>query len=278
MSRKSSLSRDANSYATSSILLGVQGQVLLKVGGTQGNLTMDVAILKQSRGAQISPHILVAESDGPLGNFLRRRLQAEFYAVDLAPDGELAYQAACHEDYHLLIVDNDLAGKDGIALVRELRPNWPRIPILALASHSNAEDRVLSLDSGADDCLSKPFSFSELSARVRALLRRHPDSPSNNLQVGDLILNRKEFRVERGGTEIALTTKEFALLEYLMRNAGQAVSRPLIMENVWKTAFDPSSNVVDVYVRYLRHKVDSKVHGKQLIRTVRGIGYILSDR
>ena len=139
------------------------------------------------------------------------------------------------------------------------------------------EDRILSLDSGADDCLLKPFALPELLARVRALLRRNPPVSSSALQVGDLILDTREFRVERAGKRINLSGKEFALLEYLMRNARQTVTRAMIMEHVWNMPFDASSNLVDVYVKYLRDKIDGAEFQHRLIRTVRGVGYVLSN-
>ena len=230
----------------------------------------------RSGASGIRPQILVAEHDVPLGNFLRRKLQAESYQVDLASDGELAMEAANRDRYHLLIVDADLHQGDGISLVKQLRASKPRLPILTLTGRSQVEDRVQSLDSGADDCLSKPFAFSELSARIRALLRRNGESLSGTLKVADLILNRSEFRVERAGVPINLTAKEFALLEFLMKHEGETVSRANIMDHVWGAPYDPSTNLVDVYVKYVRDKVDAAMFHQKLIRTVRGVGYVLT--
>ena len=145
---------------------------------------------------------------------------------------------------------------DGVAVLNHVRPKQPQLPILVLTARNQVEDRVLSLDSGADDCLLKPFSFAELLARVRALLRRNPYLPGSPLQIGDLILDSREYRVERAGKRINLSGKEFALLEYLMRNAHQTVTRAMIMEHVWNMPFDNSTNLVDVYVKYVRDKVD----------------------
>ena len=224
-----------------------------------------------------SPHVLVAEDDGPLGNFLRRQLESESYNVDLVQDGELASQAVDRDKYHLLILDLNMPKIDGVAVINHVRPKQPQLPILVLTARTQIEDRILSLDSGADDCLLKPFSFSELAARVRALLRRNPYLPGCPLQVGDLLLDNREFRVERAGKRINLSGKEFALLEYLMRNAHQTVTRAMIMEHVWNMPFDNSTNLVDVYVKYVRDKVDNAEFSTQLIRTVRGVGYVFSD-
>jgi len=220
---------------------------------------------------------LVAEDDVPLANFLRKQLASESYDVHLVQDGESASQAANSGQYHLVILDLNLPKLDGLSVLKQVRPNHPKLPILVLTGRTQVEDRVLSLDSGADDCLLKPFSFSELMARLRALLRRNPSLSGTRLQVGDLVLDGKEFRVERAGKSINLSSKEFALLEYLMHNARQAVTRAMIMEHVWNMPFDASSNLVDVYVKYVRDKVDGQEYPKPLIRTIRGVGYVLSD-
>ena len=224
-----------------------------------------------------NPHVLVAEDDVPLGNFLRRQLESESYSVRLVQDGEEASELASRDKYHLLILDLNLPKMDGVAVLNHVRPKQPQLPILVLTARTEVEDRVLSLDSGADDCLLKPFSFSELMARVRALLRRYPHLPASLLQVGDLILDKREFRVERAGKRINLSGREFALLEYLMRNTRQTVTRGMIMEHVWNLPFDNSTNLVDVYVKYVRDKVDNPEFSVPLIRTVRGVGYVLSD-
>jgi DNA-binding response OmpR family regulator len=220
---------------------------------------------------------LVVEDDLPLANFLRKQLTSESYDVHLVEDGESAAQAANSGQYQLVILDLNLPKLDGLSVLKQVRPNHPKLPILVLTGRTQVEDRVLSLDSGADDCLLKPFSFSELIARLRALLRRNPSLSGTRLQVGDLVLDGKEFRVERAGKSISLSSKEFALLEYLMHNARQAVTRAMIMENVWNMPFDASSNLVDVYVKYIRDKVDGQEYPKPLIRTIRGVGYVLSD-
>ncbi len=223
------------------------------------------------------PQVLVAEDDVPLGTFLRRQLESESYSVKLVQDGELAAEAVTRDKYHLLILDLNMPKMDGLAVLNHVRPKQPQLPILVLTARTQVEDRVLSLDSGADDCLLKPFSFSELTARVRALLRRNPYLPGSPLQVGDLILDNREYRVERAGKRINLSGKEFALLEYLMRNARQTVTRAMIMEHVWNMPFDNSTNLVDVYVKYVRDKMDSPEFSTPLLRTVRGVGYVISD-
>jgi DNA-binding response OmpR family regulator len=223
-----------------------------------------------------NPNVLVAEDDAPLADFLRRQLESESYNVQLVQDGQAASEIINSDVYHLMILDLNLPKMDGVSVLKQVRPKHPQLPILVLTGRTQVEDRVLSLDSGADDCLLKPFAFSELMARVRALLRRHPQLPGIPLRVADLTLDRSDYRVERAGKRISLSGKEFALLEYLMRNAGQTVTRAMIMEHVWGTALDTSTNLVDVYVKYVRDKIDGPEFPVRLIRTIRGVGYVLS--
>jgi DNA-binding response OmpR family regulator len=221
--------------------------------------------------------VLVAEDDIPLAHFLRRGLSGNQYAVDLAHDGEAAVQALSQIAYNLLILDLNLPKLDGLGVLKQVRPHAPSLPILVLTARNRLEDRITALDSGADDCLIKPFSFQELTARTRALMRRNSGhAVAGPIQVSDLILNRSEFRVERAGRKLDLTAKEFALLEYLMMNARRPVTRAMIMENVWRETYDGSTNLVDVYVKYVRDKVDADCPLK-LVRTIRGVGYVLSD-
>jgi DNA-binding response OmpR family regulator len=194
--------------------------------------------------------ILLIEDDAALASYVRKCLESERYTVDVAQDGEQGAAMASDLDYDLLVLDLNLPKLDGISVLRNLRPNKPQLPVLVLTARPRVEDRVLALDSGADDCINKPFSYSELSARVRALLRRGRPSLESILQIADLQLDRVERKVQRGGRKIELTTKEFALLEYLMRNAGQRITRSMIIEHVWNIAFDTSTNVVDVYINY----------------------------
>jgi two-component system copper resistance phosphate regulon response regulator CusR len=220
--------------------------------------------------------ILIAEDDAALASFVRQGLQGEHYQVDVAEDGEQARAMGSEVDYDLVILDLNLPKLDGVSVLRDLRLKRPSLPVLVLTQRSRVEDRVQCLDTGADDYLPKPFSFSELSARIRALLRRSHLPSESVLVVEDLHLDRVEHRTERAGRRIELTSKEFALLEYLMRNAGRQVSRAMIIEHVWNLTFDTTTNVVDVYINYLRRKVDDG-HARKLIHTVRGVGYELSE-
>ncbi len=216
--------------------------------------------------------VLMAEDDVALAKFVSQGLEAEHYTVDVCSDGEQAQTAAHDIDYDLIILDLNLPKLDGVSVLRQLRMKKPTLPVLILTQRSRVEDRVQCLDTGADDYLPKPFSFSELSARIRALLRRSHLPSQSVLAIDDLKLDRIEHRVERSGRRIDLTTKEFALLEYLMRNSGRCVTRAMIIEHVWNLTFDTTTNVVDVYINYLRRKVDDG-HVTKLIRTVRGVGY-----
>jgi DNA-binding response OmpR family regulator len=190
--------------------------------------------------------ILVAEDDTALASFVRKGLEAEHYAVDVSADGEQARAMAGEFDYDLIVLDLTLPRLDGVSILRFVRTRKPSVPILVLTGRSRVEDRVQCLDLGADDYLVKPFSFSELSARIRALLRRCHLPAESVLAVDDLKLDR----VERAGRRIELTSKEFALLEYLMRNAGRRITRAMIIEHVWNLSFDTCTNVVDVYINY----------------------------
>lgn len=219
--------------------------------------------------------ILIVEDDAALASFVRKGLEAEHYAVDAITDGEHGRAMALEFDYDLVVLDLNLPGIDGISLLKSLRQRKPSVPVMILTARSRVEDRVLCLDTGADDYLVKPFSFLELSARARALLRRSHLPSESVLTVRDLRLDRVERRVERSGRRIELTTKEFALLEYLMRNAGRRLTRAMIIEHVWNLTFDSTTNVVDVYINYLRRKVDDGFT-PPLIHTVRGVGYQLS--
>jgi len=195
--------------------------------------------------------ILIAEDDAALASFVRKGLEAEHYAIDLSADGEQARSMAAEFDYDLVVLDLNLPRLDGVAILRYLRARKSSMPILVLTARNKIEDRVQCLDLGADDYLVKPFSFSELSARIRALLRRCHLPAESVLAIGDLKLDRVERRVERAGKRIELTSKEFALLEYFMRNAGRRITRAMIIEHVWNLSFDTCTNVVDVYVNYL---------------------------
>ena len=220
--------------------------------------------------------ILVAEDDIALAHFLEKGLARENFLVDLVHDGMSAWQAAQAEQFDLLILDLNLPQLDGLSLLRKLRPLRPHLPVLVLTGLSGIEERVQVLDSGADDFLTKPFSLFELCARVRALMRRVRGNPGRTICVSDLFMDRDQQRVERAGKRIPLSSKEFAVLECLMANAGKPVSRATIMETAWGTPYDGSSNLVDVYVKYVRDKVDSGA-AEKLIHTMRGIGYVVAQ-
>ena len=193
-----------------------------------------------------SSRLLIAEDDVPLSQFLRRGLQSEKNGVDVVNDGESALHALSQTRYSLLILDLNLPKRDGMSILQEVRPKSPMMPILVLTARSRLEDRIMALDAGADDCMVKPFSFQELLARTRALMRRNVGGGSRTaLQVGDLSLNRSELRAERAGKRLDLTAKEFVLLEYLMLNSPQPVTREMIMENVWKEPYDGSTNLIE---------------------------------
>jgi len=220
--------------------------------------------------------ILVVEDEERVAHFIQKGLKEEGHAVDVSYDGEDGEFLAEVNDYDLIILDLMLPKKNGIVVCRELRASGVATPVLMLTARDSVEDKVRGLDAGADDYLPKPFAFEELLARVRALLRRQSDSKSPVLKMADLELDPISRRVSRGGKAIRLTTKEYALLEYLMRNPDKVLSRTLIGEHVWDMNFDPESNVIDVYVSHLRAKID-KGFETGLLHTLRGQGYLLSD-
>ncbi len=219
-------------------------------------------------------HILVVEDEARLANLLRRVLSEERHSVDIAPDGTKGLDLAASGTYDLVILDVMLPGMDGIAVCKEMRALEVDTPVLMLTARGSVEDRVYGLRAGADDYLVKPFAMAELLARVEALLRRRSQGleTSTQITVEDLTLDLVRHEVRRGDRIIDLTAKEFALLEYLMRNAGQVLTRTQITDHVWRYDLDALSNVVDTYIHYLRDKID-RGFGKPLIKTVRGIGY-----
>ena len=219
-----------------------------------------------------SPAVLVVEDDVDLQSVLRRILEAEGFRVLRAEDGEHGITTALGLQPQLVILDVGLPGKDGHAVARELRARGFRSPMLMLTARGTVTDKVIGLDAGADDYLPKPFEHAELLARVKALLRRAQLSSGAQLRARDLTIDPVSRRVERAGREVTLTQKEYLLLEYLVRNAGRTVTREMIGDHVWKHQLDPLTNVVDVYINYLRKKLDDgKAHS--LIKTVRGLGY-----
>lgn len=220
--------------------------------------------------------LLVIEDEKKVARFIKKGLEEEGYAVDLAFDGEEGFAMALDLVHDLVILDIALPKMDGLQVLQGLRERRVRTPVLLLTVRATIEDKVLGLDSGADDYLTKPFAFRELLARIRALLRRKAEAAPPLLLVEDLALDPSRHLVTRGAERIDLTTKEFALLEYLMRNAGRVLSRAMISEHVWNYDFDTETNVIDVYVNYLRRKIDSG-RKKKLIHTVRGRGYVLKS-
>ncbi len=218
--------------------------------------------------------ILVVEDDRKVGQFIRKGLEEEGYAVDLATDGETAVSMALDRLHDAVVLDVMLPRKPGLQVVRELRRAKVATPVLLLTARDAVEDKVQGLDAGADDYLTKPFAFAELLARLRALVRRGTEGRLPQLQVADLVLEPATRTVRRGDNPIALTNREFALLEYLMRNQGRVLSRTMIAERVWDYSFDSTTNVIDVYVNYLRKKIDAGREPK-LLHTVRGVGYVL---
>ena len=219
--------------------------------------------------------VLLIEDDPDVRAAVERVLTTAGYTVQTASDGQNGLRTALSRRPELVLVDVGLPDRDGVSVTRELREKGFRSPILMLTARGTVSDKVSGLEAGADDYLPKPFDLTELTARVKALLRRASIAADHTLRAGDVMIDPLTRRVERGGRSIELTQKEYALLEFLVRNAGQPVSRAVIAEHVWKHDANPSTNVVDVYINYLRKKLgDDK--SRPLIRTVRGVGYMIS--
>jgi len=224
----------------------------------------------------IGMKILVVEDEERVAHFIQKGLKEEGHAVDVSYDGEDGGFLAEVNEYDLILLDVMLPKKNGISVCREIRERGVITPVLMLTARDSIEDRVRGLDAGADDYLIKPFAFDELLARVRALLRRQSENKTPTLRMADLELDPMTRLVTRGGKPIRLTTKEYALLEYLIRNQNKVLSRTRIGEHVWDMNFDPESNVIDVYISHLRNKID-KGQKLALLHTIRGQGYLLSD-
>lgn len=223
--------------------------------------------------------ILVVEDEHKIAGAIKKGLEQEKYAVDVEYDADSGYGAALNEPYDLMIIDRMLPGSmEGMDIARRLREEKIHTPILLLTAKDQVRDRVAGLNAGADDYLVKPFSFEELLARVRALLRRPPEAKNNVLKVGDLSLDTTNYQLRRSGKLIALSSKEFALLEYLMRNSGQVLSKDNIIAHVWNFDADILPNTVEVYIGYLRSKIDKPFKSKPLLHTLRGFGYKIEAR
>jgi DNA-binding response OmpR family regulator len=220
--------------------------------------------------------LLLVEDDARIARFVAKGLREQSYAVDVTTNGEDALYQAAINAYDLVVLDVMIPGRDGFEVCRELRAAGQKIPILMLTAKDAVEDRIAGLDFGADDYLTKPFEFRELLARLRALLRRSGELRPAKIVVADLVLDTGARSVSRAGIDVPMTTKEYALLEYLARNAGRVVGRSEIAEHVWEETFDPFSNLIEVYVNRLRRKIDAG-RATPMLQTRRGAGYILGD-
>jgi DNA-binding response OmpR family regulator len=220
--------------------------------------------------------ILLVEDEKKVAEIIERGLKAERYAVDVCHNGREGWEMAAAYEYDIIILDLMLPEMSGTEILEKVRRKNQQVPILILTARDAMNDKVKNFELGADDYLTKPFAFAELLLRVKALLRRGPVNRSSILRVGDLEIDRQSQNVRRAGKKIELTAKEYALLEYLATNPGRVFSRTMIIEHVWDQSFQGLTNIVDVYVRHLREKVDD-VHQLKLLRTVRGVGYCLSD-
>lgn len=221
--------------------------------------------------------ILVVEDEKKVAGFIKRGLEEDNYEVTVSHDGADGLKLAMEDDFSLIVLDVMLPKKDGLTVIKELRAAGKHVPVLMLTARDTTDDIVSGLDAGSDDYLTKPFAFAELLARVRALVRRGELDRGAEIRFADLRLDPVAHKVWRSGTEIDLTSKEYGLLEYLMRNPNTVLSRAMIAEHVWDYAFDSFTNIIDVYVNYLRKKVDKDFPNK-LIHTVRGQGYILREK
>ena len=220
--------------------------------------------------------VLVIEDEKKVADFIKRGLKEEGYAVDVSSDGEDGFFQAKEISYDLILLDLLLPKLNGLSLCRKLRQENIQTPLIMLTAKDSIRDKVTGLDSGADDYLTKPFAFEELLARIRAITRKGKNQHPTRLKVADLVMDLASHKVWRNGEEIALTVKEYALLEYFMQNTGSVITRTMIAEHVWDINFDTFTNVIDVYINYLRNKID-KGQKTKLIHTIRGRGYILKE-
>lgn len=221
--------------------------------------------------------ILVVEDEHKIANSIKKGLEQENYAVDVVYDGHHGYDFASTEEYDLIILDRLLPGMEGIEITKKLREKSIHTPILMLTAKGLVKDKVEGLDNGADDYVTKPFAFSELVARARALIRRPKNTTNNVLQLNDLYLDTTSFEVKRGNKKIKLSSKEFALLEYLLRHVNKIITKEQIINHVWDYDADVLPNSVEVYIKHLRDKIDTPFEGKRLIHTIRGFGYKIGE-
>jgi DNA-binding response OmpR family regulator len=240
------------------------------------SLWVHARFIAAARNREPQMRILLIEDEVKLAGFIKRGLVAERYAVDVAKDGRSGLELAQTYQYDLVLLDLMLPGMDGSEVLRRIRKENSSVPVLILSARDTVQDKVANMERGADDYLTKPFAFAELLVRIKALMRRGPVNRASTIRVSDLELDRLSQQVKRAGQRIDLTSKEYALLEYLMSNAGRVLSRNMIIEHVWDQSFDGITNIVDVYIRHLRNKVDTG-HEPKLLRTVRGVGYTIRE-
>lgn len=260
-----------------------QGNIYARAAGRKGERdelsAFAVVPLKKYCAAGIKEsgmRMLLVEDEKKVADFVARGLRAERYAVDIAYEGLTGWNMASSTEYDLIILDLMLPGLSGTELLRRLRRQHCNAAVLVLTARDATSDKVENFEAGADDYMTKPFAFAELLVRIKALLRRPPTARTQQLQIGDLELDRLTQQVKRAGKRIELTSKEYALLEYLASHAGRVLSRTMIVEHVWDESFENLTNIVDVYVRHLRAKIDDPSAAK-LIHTVRGVGYRLGE-
>ncbi|HZV11572.1 MAG TPA: response regulator transcription factor [Candidatus Kapabacteria bacterium] len=220
--------------------------------------------------------ILVVEDEKKLSSFINKGLREEHYTVDVANDGEEGLNFVLKQPYDAIVLDLSLPKMDGLDVLRKVRAENIATPVLVLTARGSTPDKVAGLDAGADDYLTKPFVFEELSARLRSLLRRSTSEKSTTLRAGDLVLDTVSHKARRGDKEIEFTAKEYSLLEYLIRNKGRVLSRSVIAQHVWSYNFFTESNIIDVYINRLRHKVDDGFE-KRIIHSIRGVGYRINE-
>ena len=220
--------------------------------------------------------LLVIEDEKKVANFIQQGLNEENYSVECAYDGEAGLEKALNNEFDGIILDLMLPRRDGISILRELRARGITTPVLILTAKGTTQDKIIGLDSGADDYLAKPFHFEELTARIRSMLRRSSVEKATQLKLGDLVLDTVSHKAKRGDTDIELTAREYALLEYLMRNDNRVLSRSVITQHVWSYSFYADSNLVDVYINRLRNKIEVD-GGARLIHSIRGVGYVMRE-